>query len=64
MMGLLIKSSDDLMSVSMQPATRTNLTDSATENLRAEIVGGRWPVGDRIPNEAALSEQLSVSRGT
>ena len=48
----------------MQPATRTNLTDSATENLRAEIVGGRWPVGDRIPNEAALSEQLSVSRGT
>jgi DNA-binding FadR family transcriptional regulator len=48
----------------MQPAIRTNLTDSATGSLRAEIVGGRWGVGERIPNEAALSDLLSVSRGT
>lgn len=48
----------------MQPAIRTNLTDSATESLRAEILGGRWGVGARIPNEAALSDLLSVSRGT
>lgn len=48
----------------MQPATRTNLTDSAAASLRAEIVSGRWAVGERIPNEAALSEVLSVSRGT
>lgn len=48
----------------MQPAGRTNLTDSATESLRAEILDGRWLVGARIPNEATLSEQLAVSRGT
>lgn len=48
----------------MQPATRTNLADSAADSLRTEIVGGRWALGERIPNEAALSEMLSVSRGT
>lgn len=48
----------------MQPATRTNLTDSAAESLRAEIVSGRWAVGERIPNEASLTDLLSVSRGT
>jgi DNA-binding FadR family transcriptional regulator len=41
-----------------------NLTDSAAENLRAAIVGRRWGVGERIPNEAALADLLSVSRGT
>lgn len=48
----------------MQPATRINLADSAAESLRAEIVSGRWALGERIPNEAALAELLSVSRGT
>lgn len=52
------------MNIHMQPASRTNLTDSAAESLRAEILGGRWSVGTRIPNEATLSGQLSVSRGT
>jgi len=52
------------MNVAMQPATRTNLTDSAADSLRAEIVSGRWAVGERIPNEAALTDLLSVSRGT
>ncbi|KOF15378.1 GntR family transcriptional regulator [Ensifer adhaerens] len=48
----------------MQPVNRTNLADSAAESLRAEIRSGRWNVGDRIPNETALTEVLSVSRGT
>ncbi|QPC92465.1 FadR/GntR family transcriptional regulator [Mesorhizobium sp. INR15] len=48
----------------MQPAFRTNLTDSATDSLRAEILRGRWAVGARIPNEAALTDLLLVSRGT
>ncbi|PWK69085.1 FadR/GntR family transcriptional regulator [Aminobacter sp. AP02] len=48
----------------MQPALRTNLADSAADSLRAEIVSGRWAVAERIPNEAALSDLLSVSRGT
>ncbi|MEP9396091.1 FadR/GntR family transcriptional regulator [Mesorhizobium sp. KR2-14] len=48
----------------MQPVTRTNLADSAAESLRGEIASGRWVVGERIPNEAALSDMLAVSRGT
>lgn len=48
----------------MQPINRTNLADSAAESLRAEIISGRWGVGDRIPNETVLTELLSVSRGT
>lgn len=48
----------------MQPATRTNLADSAAESLRTEIVSGRWSVGERIPNEAVLANLLSISRGT
>lgn len=52
------------MNKPMQPVLRTNLTDSAAESLRAEIIGGRWGVGERIPNEAGLTDLLSVSRGT
>lgn len=48
----------------MRTAIRTSLTDSAAENLRAEIVSGRWCIGERIPNEASLADLLSVSRGT
>ncbi len=48
----------------MRTATKTSLTDSAAENLRAEIVSGRWCIGERIPNEASLADLLSVSRGT
>lgn len=48
----------------MHPATRTNLADSVAESVRAEIVSGRWVVGERIPNEATLMEMLAVSRGT
>lgn len=52
------------MIMQMQTAIRTSLTDSAAENLRAEIVSGRWCIGERIPNEASLADLLSVSRGT
>lgn len=57
------KSSDDLM-IDMKQVARTNLTDSAAESLRSQISGGRWAVGERIPNEAMLMEMLGVSRGT
>ncbi|NUS70137.1 MAG: FadR family transcriptional regulator [Ensifer adhaerens] len=48
----------------MQPINRTNLAESAAESLRAEILSGRWAIGERIPNETALTELLAVSRGT
>ena len=48
----------------MKPVQKTSLTDTATEAIRAEITNGRFAVGDRLPNEAALSATLGVSRGT
>ena len=48
----------------MRPISRTNLSESAAESLRAEILSGRWAVGERIPNETVLTELLAVSRGT
>ncbi|MBA8900144.1 FCD domain-containing protein [Phyllobacterium sp. P30BS-XVII] len=48
----------------MQPAARTNLAETAIDNIRAEIITNRWPIGERIPNEAALADMLGVSRGT
>lgn len=48
----------------MQPLPRTNLAETAAESIRAEIRNSRWVVGERLPNEAALSTMLSVSRGT
>ncbi len=48
----------------MQPASRTNLAETAVNNIRAEITANRWQVGDRIPNEAGLAGMLGVSRGT
>ena len=48
----------------MQPLPRTNLAETAAESIRAEIRNQRWALGERLPNEAALSTMLSVSRGT
>ncbi|QRI63281.1 FadR family transcriptional regulator [Shinella sp. PSBB067] len=48
----------------MQSLSKTNLADTAAEAIRAEILGSRWAVGDKLPNEATLSVMLSVSRGT
>ncbi|MDM9627359.1 FCD domain-containing protein [Rhizobium sp. S152] len=48
----------------MKPISRTNLADTAIEAIRGEILGKRWAVGEKLPNEAELSSMLSVSRGT
>ncbi|WP_313195722.1 FadR/GntR family transcriptional regulator [Shinella zoogloeoides] len=48
----------------MQSLSKTNLADTAAEAIRAEILGSRWAVGDKLPNEATLSAMLSVSRST
>ncbi|WP_028745318.1 FadR/GntR family transcriptional regulator [Rhizobium mesoamericanum] len=48
----------------MEPLAKTRLTDRAVEAIRAEILGKRWAVGEKLPNEATLSSMLSVSRGT
>ncbi len=48
----------------MRALSKTNLADTAVEAIRTEILEHRWTVGEKLPNEAALSTMLSVSRGT
>ncbi|MCM2290727.1 FadR family transcriptional regulator [Allorhizobium sp. BGMRC 0089] len=48
----------------MQPLHRTNLADTAAEQIRDALAEGRWSVGEKLPNEQALSQMLQVSRGT
>ncbi|MDA0564523.1 FadR family transcriptional regulator [Streptomonospora sp. S1-112] len=43
---------------------RTGLVDQVISQLRAQIDSGEWAVGDRIPTESELSEQLEVGRNT
>ncbi|HVW44728.1 MAG TPA: FadR/GntR family transcriptional regulator [Amycolatopsis sp.] len=43
---------------------RTGLVDQVIGQLRTAISDGEWPVGERIPTEAALAETLGVSRNT
>ncbi|HTD04336.1 FadR/GntR family transcriptional regulator [Undibacterium sp.] len=45
-------------------ASRSSLVDAAAAAMTAEISGGNWPLGQRIPIEPKLAELLQVSRGT
>lgn len=42
----------------------SSLVDQATRQLRAEIEAGIWPVGTKLPGEAALTAALGVGRST
>ncbi|PRH77633.1 GntR family transcriptional regulator [Streptomyces solincola] len=48
----------------LRAAGRTLLVDAVVEQLRAELTGGQWAVGDRIPTEHDLADQLGVGRNT
>ncbi|RDI68769.1 GntR family transcriptional regulator [Nocardia pseudobrasiliensis] len=50
--------------LSVQPVRRTSLIAQVTEQLRAEIRSGRWPVGSRIPTEPELTELTGTGRNT
>lgn len=43
---------------------RTGLVDQVIIQLKAQIDSGEWSIGDRIPTETELSEQLEVGRNT
>ncbi|WUP73205.1 FCD domain-containing protein [Microbispora hainanensis] len=47
-----------------QPVRRVGLIDQAAERFREEVTSGRWPVGERIPSEAALVAQFGIGRNT
>ena len=44
------------------PATSQKLADQIYDALAAQIAGGRYPVGSRLPSEVDLARQLGVSR--
>lgn len=43
---------------------RTGLVDQVIEQLRTAVTQGEWPIGERIPTETELVEQLGVGRNT
>ncbi|MFJ2605681.1 FadR/GntR family transcriptional regulator [Streptomyces sp. NPDC091279] len=40
------------------------LVEQAADRLRAQIAGGHWPVGTRLPGETTLAKELGVGRST
>ncbi|MEV0604113.1 FCD domain-containing protein [Streptomyces sp. NPDC050315] len=48
----------------MRTIRRVSLVETATDEIREQILKGVWPVGSRIPPESALSETLQVSRAS
>ncbi|MEV6342589.1 FCD domain-containing protein [Actinoplanes sp. NPDC051851] len=40
------------------------LVEQATERLRAQITGGDWTVGTKLPGETTLAQMLGVGRST
>ncbi|MER5636505.1 FadR/GntR family transcriptional regulator [Kitasatospora sp. NPDC002227] len=50
--------------MALSTTRRTPLSDQVIAQLRAQITSGEWPVGSRIPTEAALVEELGVARNT
>jgi DNA-binding FadR family transcriptional regulator len=47
-----------------QPRRASTLAAQVSDQLREQLVSGRWPVGTRIPGEQELTEMLQVSRNT
>lgn len=48
----------------MQSLTRTPLSEQAAQSLLADIGNRRWGIGEQLPGEMALAEELSVGRST
>ncbi|MBW8802683.1 MAG: FadR family transcriptional regulator [Catenulisporales bacterium] len=40
------------------------LVEQAAEQLRAQITGGAWPIGTKLPGETTLAASLGVGRST
>jgi DNA-binding FadR family transcriptional regulator len=50
--------------VPLATTRRTGLVDQAIDQLRDAVRQGEWTLGQRIPTEPALAEQLGVGRNT
>ena len=49
---------------SLRAARRAGLIDQVIEQLRGQITGAVWRIGDRIPTEAELAHLTGTSRNT
>lgn len=47
-----------------QLLVRVPLVDQAIASLRDRVVAGTWAVGERLPSEPAMAEELGVGRST
>ena len=54
------------MARQLQPHPRQHVTlaQQAAERLRADLAGGRWAAGVKLPSEVALADELGVGRST
>jgi len=50
--------------VPLATTRRAGLVDQVIEQLRTAVTQGEWPIGERIPTEVELGEQLGVGRNT
>jgi DNA-binding FadR family transcriptional regulator len=48
----------------LKTARRSGLIDQVIDQLRAQITGGAWAIGARIPTEAELAQLTGTSRNT
>ena len=48
----------------MIQVTRSSLADQAASLLEGRIRAGEWNIGDKLPGEVTLAEQLGVGRST
>lgn len=48
----------------MAQLTRVSMTGQVVDWLREQVTAGTWPIGQKIPTEAELSDQLGVARNT
>lgn len=48
----------------MQKINREKISKQVYDQLRTKIVNGTWKIGEKIPSENTLADQLGVSRNT
>lgn len=48
----------------MRSINRLSITDQAVQQIKNEILSGRYKIGDRIPTEKDLCQQLGIGRST
>lgn len=47
-----------------KPVSRTTLSEQVAMQLAAELTGGRWKPGEKLPSEAELCKAFNVGRST